>query len=87
MLRKLRQPPRKRTEMIFQQSSTGILQEPLHDRECLQLSRREPESWQLVRFIPCILSRVTITASVRIEDDRSVEIILERVDRAVKRRL
>src|SRR5690606_41386431 len=62
-------------------SAAGILDEPPHERERLQLVRREPEARQLER-LPRLGLAVLVAASLGIIDNGRVQVILERVDRS-----
>src|SRR6185503_12211500 len=86
VLRELVEPLRERAEVLLEQAAAGIFNESLHERERLQLVRREPEARQLERFARLGLA-VLVAAGVRVEDDGRVQVVLQRVDRAMQRAL
>ena len=86
VLRELVEPLRERAQVLLEQAAARVLEQPLHDRERLQLARREPEARQLVRVAGLGLA-VLVAARVRVEDDGRVEMVLERGDRAMQRAL
>ena len=86
VLRELVEPLRERAQVLLEQAAARVLEQALHDRERLQLARREPEARQLVRVAGLGLA-VLVAARVRVEDDGRVEMVLERGDRAMQRAL
>ena len=81
VLRELVEPLRKRAEVLLEQAAAGVFDESLHERERLQLVRREPEARQLERFAG-LGSTVLVAAGVGVEDDGRVQVVLQGVDGA-----
>ncbi len=84
VLHEIIEPLRERPQVLLEQAAAGVLEQPLHDRERLQLVRREPQARQLVRLAG--LERPVFVAAV-LERHGRVELILERSDGAVQRAL
>jgi len=90
VLRELVEPLRERSQVLFEQTAARVLQEAPHDRERLELVRREPQPRQLKRLalpLSIVRAAVLVAARLRVEHHGRVELIPKRVDRAMQRGL
>src|SRR5918999_1323870 len=85
MLHELIESLRDRGYLISEQSAAEIAKHPLHHRERLQLSRREPQARKLVAPLLRTLS-IHKPAALAIELDRRAQVILHRSDDSKQRR-
>src|SRR5262249_46215351 len=80
MPREVVEPLRERAQVLLEQAAASVLEQPPHDRERLELVRREPEARQLVRFAAHGLA-VFVAADVTIKLNWGVEMVLHRANR------